>query len=593
MYDENVSAELGSSISLRRKSTTNHGTGEQLTEETIINADELMENIIHPFGPWQWSIAFLLMFSVCSPMTFPVYANSASPHRCRMEPEIELYISEHNFSFTEVASRIGPWMADGNLTFSAQQRGCSRYKLNWTSIVLDQVFAANTDFISGSIETERCPLGYVHELSKQHYPGNVVKEFETVCDRSWLVPLGTSLYLLGMSVGFLAGGWGGGKFGRKKALLCFCLLEFAGAVWTSLSPNYFSYVIARSFMSIGNIARITIGGVLMLELTVARYRSIFNSILSFGINFFYRGLMALWAFLIPNWRLLNVAVMAPNLLSILCIFYLPESPRWLLSKNLFEEALEVLKHACRINNPRDSLKGEKELENIFRGVVRTEISLPKSLNSVDITAGKPGFRPTSKVKHSYLKETILGIEIMAFMSFCFTGFLFYTRTLRSYVYLVGFLNALFALPANLLYATIYRCTRYRKRPLMILILFAGIILAAGSIYTVVFKPETDVVLIVSTNLSLVLTNASIAMLFLYIPELFPSEIRTQRLGLIMGVSRIFAMMCTFVNELDFLWGHGVPLLFYSAALGLLFLSLAFMRDTSGENLPDVSHIPSR
>ncbi|CAL8097271.1 unnamed protein product [Calicophoron daubneyi] len=524
---------------------------------------------------WQWTIVLLLMFSGCNPIIFPIYANSVSPHRCRMEAGIEEYIMEHNVSFAEVACRIGPWSVYENKTVNVHERGCSRFKVNWTEFDLDQLFEGNSRILQIAHELEQCPFGYVHEESDQHYPGNVVKGFETVCEKS-------SLYLLGMSIAFMIGGWCAGKFGRRRTLIVAFFFEAIAAVWVSLSPNYISYVLARMFLAMSNVSRLSVASVYMIEMTVARYRSMYSSFLSFGLYSMYNGLTALWAYLIPNWRLLHVVMMTPGLLSLSYICYLPESPRWLVSQDRYADALKTLKRGYRINNPRKSRDGEGELEEIFGNFVRPDELVTRSVRTVN--EGNVGSR--TGAGRCLLKLTILAILVHFFTGLCNFGFLFYATAVKYYIYLVGVMNALTAIPANLLFALVYRYVRSRKRPLQALILLSGVTLLTSSLYTVIGRPTTDVAITVGTNIALVLMGAVKSMLCVYIPELFPSDIRTQRTGLALSISRIGVMLCTFINEMDYYLGHGVPLIIYTAILALLFICFLFMPDTTGENLPD-------
>ncbi|GAA55089.1 solute carrier family 22 member 1 [Clonorchis sinensis] len=553
-------------------------SGAKDTAGTTLNADDLLDELVKPCGLWQWSIVFLLTFSCSSLMTFPVYANSASPHRCRMEPSVEYLLKERNLSFDQVASLIGPWKYTGQ--GDTVQSGCYRYRVKWGSLSEEELFR-----VDNASELEPCPLGYIHDSNPYFYPGNVVSEFETVCDRAWLVPLGTSIYMFGAAMGNLLGGWSGGRFGRKKTLILVSVIEFLSGIWTSLSPSYLSYVLARGFMAVGMVAKSNVTGILMMELTLARYRSVFRAILSLGLAFIYRSLMALWAYWIPDWRWLNVAVTAPNMLSVLYLCLLPESPRWLFSQKRYSEGIAVLKSGYRINHlnkPKPHLGRFTQLANEAKKLELSQATEESKTRgrSCQCSLIKPLY------SRKLFKTTMLSIIIMLGVTMSFIGLLFYARVVRHYVYVVGFLNALTGVPGIVLFSLLYRFFRNRKRPLATLVSLACIILLGTGLYTIIFKPSTDTVLIVSSNICLVLLQASLNMGVLYVPELFSSEIRTQGFGLIMGLSKVGGIVCSFVNALDQQVVHGCPLLIYSGVLLLVICSLAFLRDTSGENLPD-------
>ncbi|THD27114.1 Solute carrier family 22 member 2 [Fasciola hepatica] len=558
-----------------------------------INVDNLLENLVKPCGLTQWSLALLLMFSTSTLATFPIYGNSASPHRCRMEPEVEQFVDQHNVTFNHFASRIGPWYGQ-NRSVHPVEFGCLRYKRNWTQLDLSKLFLSNQSDLEWDAEepTEPCPKGYVHQPSDYHYPQSVVVEFSTVCDYSWLTPFGTSIYMVGMLFGFIVGGWSGDHFGRRPTIMVASFVELVTGIWTVLSPNYTNYVLARGFMGVGNTAKISVASVLNIEMTVARYRSIFHAILALGLNFLYRSTMALFAYLIPNWRWMYVATMSPNFLSVFYFVFLPESPRWLLSRGRRPEALRVLYRACRINHWWRITPEVKQM----RALLTEELELQKLNKPMMTASGNVVITPRKRLNlikpftsPKMARCTLLCVCGMLGLVMGFFGLLLYARNLSTYVYLVGFVNALTAIPANILSALLYRFCRRRKRPLMGLICLAAIILASSSAYTLIMRPANDLVMTVSSNLALILVSASVCMCYVYVPELFPSEIRTHAFGLVLGLARVGSIVCTFINELDRFVAHSVPMLIYAVVFVCVLVALALLEDTSGENLPDVSH----
>ncbi|CAH8647907.1 unnamed protein product [Dicrocoelium dendriticum] len=552
---------------------------------TSLNADQILQQIVHPYGLWQWSIALLLMFSCSSLMTFPVYANSASPHRCRMEERVEDYIVRQNFSFEYVASRIGHW-GNSSPHWTTHLPGCHRYKAEWDTVDLETIFFSEKKHFQNFTPLENCGLGYVHEDNPRYYPGSASESFETVCDRSWLVPLGTSIYMVGAAVGNIVAGWCAGHFGRRKALIFCSVIEVVSGIWTSLSPNYTSYIIARGVMGAASTGKLNIAGILVLELTVARYRSTFRSLLSFGVSCMYRAMMVVLAYYITEWKWLNLAIMSPNVLSIFYLFVVPESPRWLFSQKQFTYGVRVFRTAYRwnhLNRPKDkwaqfrrlSLVASREEQNC-KAITTSNEAKPCSCTTVLHLLRN----------RQMLKTVILSISMMTGMSMVFSGLLFYARAVRHYVYLVGLLNAVVAFPGVVLFFLLYRLVRHRKNPLMYLIGLTALVLGSSALYVMVWQPTTDLVLMVFSNVALFLMQAALNMSVLYIPELFSSEFRTQGFGLILCFSKLGGITCSFVNILDYRILHGTPLLVYACVMFLALISTAFLPDTSGENLPD-------
>ncbi|KAF8568377.1 hypothetical protein P879_03432 [Paragonimus westermani] len=560
-----------------------------------LNVDQLLKDIVQPCGLWQWMVTLLLMLSSTSIATFPVYANSASPHRCRMEPHIEQFIEQNNLSFTHVASRIGPWddaTTNGTL-LSPKDLGCFRYRSDWSAENGVAILRANSSKDWTGRELERCPLGFVFEESNYHYPGTVVAEFATVCERDWLVPVGTTLFLFGLALGMVISGWIGDQIGRKKSVIVFSVIELLAGIWTSLSPDVVNYILARTVMGIGNLGKANAANVLILEITTAKYRSLMTSSFALGTNFLFRSLIALWAFWIPNWRWLNLTTLSPHLLTVLYAYCLPESPRWLMSQDEPLEAVKVLKKGYLINHLGDPKPGMKTLNSLEELLTddhtKTGTKWIRSLRSIRPSSTYQCLQSLIKsFSTPYLAKTNLCcIIIYAGISTSFFGLLYYARILYGSVYLNGFLNATTALPAAILTTLLYRYSRYRKRPLVGLIGLAFIILAVGSGYTTVYRPTDDTVLTVSSNIALLLHITIKGMCAVYMPELFPSEVRTQGYGIATGIGRFISISCLFLNELDKVTAHGVPLLIYSSMLLVTLVALAVLPETSGENISDL------
>ncbi|CAH8541640.1 unnamed protein product [Schistosoma curassoni] len=588
----------------------------QQSNSQLINVDQLYVNIVGACSIWQWFTAILVMFSNPSTPTFPVFANSIPQQRCRLSNNIENIIHLKNLSLEQVGIIIGPWKNKTDTNYT-QMNGCYQYKLNWTENLFEEVIHT---YDKGSFQSKfihyqiiPCENGYVYELNELQYPGSVVIEFDTVCQHNWLVPLGSSIYFVGMMIGFIFGGWAGDHFGRKNSSIILAIIEFIFSICTSLSPNYIVYILSRAIVGIANIGKVTVLNVLVMEMTIAKYRSYIGAVMALGYNFLLRALISLEAYFIPNWRWLNLSVMAPNLLCILYFWCLVESPRWLLSKGRRIDALKSLKFAYRANHfhMRKSMKSTYILD----GMIQQEEELQKNKQEYECTPQShsviTNIQKTNQNNQIYpnynerfimkflkslflpfstrqlAKTTILGVILFSGEVMTFFGLLLYARAVRGSVYLVSFINACTSIPALFLSTILYRVIRHRKPPLFFVYIVASIILLSCGLYTYIFNPEGDLILAIGSNLSLIFLAAGLFMLYIYIPELYPSVIRSQGFGTVAGLGRTGSIICTFINQLDISIGHGVPLIIYSVVIFMQLILLYVIPDTSGENLPDM------
>ncbi|TPP65446.1 hypothetical protein FGIG_08724 [Fasciola gigantica] len=430
---------------------------EQDEIEKFLNVDDFLEEVVGSHGLWQWLIALYLMISTPSAATLPVYVNNYSPFRCRMEASIEDYITQNGLSFTDVAERIGPWssLKDAQNSSAKIAYGCSRYQLNWLSVNLSEVFNITSPTSLPSTATEKCPLGYVYSQSEDFYPGNVVKQFDVVCDHAHFQSLGTSAYMFGIIIGFLFGGWSGDRFGRRITLTVASAIEVVATIIVSTAPNYAVYVVFRSIVAIGNSVKVSV-----------------------GFDFAFRAYMALCAYLIPDWRALNAALMCTGALGLLYPLILPESPRWLISRKHLRKAIDQMHRGCQINQRRRTVIEEEYFDQLRDKAYQMEERIrpmrTKCRCSCKGCKNALWLRLFKSAK--LIRVTALSSFFMFGIIMCFFGLILYAGILFGSIYLNGFLSSLTAIPADIGAGLIYRYIRSRKKPLVAVLSFAAVFL---------------------------------------------------------------------------------------------------------------------
>jgi MFS transporter, SP family, arabinose:H+ symporter len=160
------------------------------------------------------------------------------------------------------------------------------------------------------------------------------------------VVMGSALY--GTVLGALIGGWPTDHFGRRATLLWIGVLYFVGAVMSGLASNVYLFIFARFIGGLG-IGISTVAAPLYIsEIAPPQYRGRLGGMFQFNIVF---GILiafvsnALLAGIGENaWRWMLGVAAFPSLLYALFCFGLPESPRWLLSRERNrEDGLQVLR----------------------------------------------------------------------------------------------------------------------------------------------------------------------------------------------------------------------------------------------------------
>lgn len=108
---------------------------------------------------------------------------------------------------------------------------------------------------------------------------------------------------------------------------------------------------------------------LALELVGPEYRS-FVTVMT--CTFYTFGIMMLAGvtYLVRDWIHMCLLTSVPFLVYFLYMFVMPESPRWLLAKGKFEDALKILEVMARVNG--------KQLPESFRAKLRERVEADKT-----------------------------------------------------------------------------------------------------------------------------------------------------------------------------------------------------------------------
>ncbi|KAF8563362.1 hypothetical protein P879_09997 [Paragonimus westermani] len=546
-----------------------------------IVVDELLKTEVGSLGIWQWGLVLLGILSTTACTTFPVFSDSEPLKRCRMDPDSEKQVSSWNF--THINRVIG------GLTGVKEQydvnSGCQIYN-NWQEHIKFSVTSSGTANLSKNLIP--CTQGYVYEYQPFQYKGGIVESFDVVCDHSWLLPMGTSVFMVGMMLGHLFGGYCGARFGLKYTLICFSFLELFTSCLCSLSGTFWLYTLTRVLIAIGAYGKLFCFNLIILDITVPHHRSSVNAAYLLGFNVTSRAFLSLFAWLLQDWWWLNLAASFHCLLTFSYFFVIPESPRWLLAHMRTVETIQVLKLGRRVNlyfTGRRNGPSEK-LEDLEREEMRTTSVRSTAMFQFGRSTDKPKLSTTQSSYHivsklfansQMTKTTLLSSSLFFLFAFIFLGNLLYTRRIRESVYLVTFVVAIVGIPGVGIAVVSYRVVRQRKPPLTIAYMTLAIILATGGAYTVFVESGDDIVLSVTSVIAIMVLVNIQCMMFIYIPELYPPDVRALGFGTAAGIGRLGSALSTFANRLDAIYGHGVPVILYAAVAiisGLLTLCLS-------------------
>ena len=178
--------------------------------------------------------------------------------------------------------------------------------------------------------------------------------------------------------------------GRRRGVFIGCVIMILGVVLQTISINFRMFVAARFFIGFGVAIAHGSSPLLITELVHTQHRAIFTTI--YNTTWYFGSIVAAWLTYGTNnivgnwsWRAPTVVQAFPSLLQLAFIWFVPESPRYHISKGRYEKALQILAD-CHANGDtqdevvqlelqeiRDTLKMEQEFEgNAWSELWRTK-----------------------------------------------------------------------------------------------------------------------------------------------------------------------------------------------------------------------------
>ncbi|HYK36299.1 sugar porter family MFS transporter [Alloacidobacterium sp.] len=159
--------------------------------------------------------------------------------------------------------------------------------------------------------------------------------------------LAASSLLAGCIAGALIAGWLSDRYGRRSVLAASGLLFAVSSVGAALPRNFIEFGIARFAGGIAIGIASMLAPLYMAEVSPARIRgrlvSLNQMAIVTGILFAY---LVNWSLSFQGqsgWRWMFAIAVLPSLGLFIGLFFVPESPRWLVERKRIPEALDVLK----------------------------------------------------------------------------------------------------------------------------------------------------------------------------------------------------------------------------------------------------------
>ena len=375
------------------------------------------------------------------------------------------------------------------------------------------------------------------------------------------------------------------KYGRKKVLLLSGLLFTLSALGSAVPDNLTQFVMARFIGGLGVGSASMLSPLYISEIAPAKIRgmlvTLYQLAIVFGINIIY-----IVNYLIANahdqvwnvqlgWRYMLGSEGIPAILFFILLFFVPESPRWLVKENRSEEALKILN---KINGPEEThriLKEIKEAVNEEKG------------SFLDLF--KPGIRKAMVVGSVLaLFSQVTGINaIIYYAPEIFKQVGFGSESALFQTMIIGFVNMLFTLVA-------IRFIDYWGRRTLLIWGISGMVSCLLGMGMFFYFEITSGSLLLLFILGFIASFASSLgpIPWVLISEIFPTKTRGTAMSFSIVILWLGVVLITqFFPVLLSLFGGAFTFwIFMINALILLIFTLIFIPETKQKTLEEIQEI---
>lgn len=155
--------------------------------------------------------------------------------------------------------------------------------------------------------------------------------------------------MLGIFFGNMLFGILADKYGRKWPLTIGIIIQLGFGVLAAVSPWFWAFLICRILIGTATGGTMCTSFVLIMEFVGPKWRTIVAILyqVPFCLGHLSLGIIA---YSFRDWRIMQMVISIPSICLLLYVFFIPESPRWLLMHNREDEAIAILENAAIWNH---------------------------------------------------------------------------------------------------------------------------------------------------------------------------------------------------------------------------------------------------
>lgn len=507
------------------------------------------------------------------------FVGATPDHWCSVGP-----LREANWTQHQVLNFAIPYS-----NASGEYETCYMYDFNYTAVAemgYDAAMANKSFLDLGSNRITKC---YSRDFNLTQYQSTVVTEWDLVCERRVLYSSTQSVVMGGKLIGFIIFGYLFDVLGRRPLVLFCTAFNILSSFLAAASPNVETYIFLKGVITMMDAGQYLGLFVLIMETCATKYRAAAGTLFVIPWALGYMAVPGI-AYLVRTWKLLQVAYSIPALFAILYFVWLPESPRWLIVKGRYQEALKVLTQAAKVNGK--TLPPDEQVLSAMRLIGQKPVAEEEDESKANVVE-----RVVQTVRRVFILfilpefriKTLVVIICWCGASMVYYGLALNANNINTDPYLYVFFGGVLEVPAYLLLwpALIYIG---RKKSLSALYLLCGICIFIVMALILIKPAGSEWVVVIFSQSGKVAITAAFQLVWMYTAELYPTMYRSLAVGLGSVFARIGAMCSPYINDIlgeEEVWGPSA--LFGSVSILAAALTLR-LPETRHSNLSEPTDV---